>query len=353
MLARELTAMQARRARRRDCATEPFTPTLSAVPLSNETVVIRGESSMNEPEVLYKYMSAERALLVLPESGNGSLRVTQPATLNDPFECASRLVFDNPKGVVCVKAIAEKFKTFSRKSKGISGNIQSSSNVTDTHDWSKSLRDLLSLRFGIVSFSSNPLEPLLWAHYGDSGKGVAIGYDTSILKKIATANECFGPVQYQDKLPAVTDNLVVQSDRELQNLMLMKSRHWEYEKEWRLILDLSNTIGTGENDENGFPICLCSIPNEAVVEVIVTQRCPGEVSLRLHEILVGMHGYRGWPLEQLILAPDKYGYGYIDYDWTEGKHTQLISYTRPVHPTKRPRPPTIVERMSRRATDDA
>ena len=308
---------------------------------------------MDEPKVLYKYMSAERALLVLPQSGNGTLRVTQPATLNDPFECASRLLPDSPKGVVDIKEIAEKFKNFSPKSKGISGNIRSSTTVTGTHDWSKCLRELLSLKFGIVSFSANPLEPLLWAHYGDSGKGVAIGYDTSGLKEIPTANEIFGPVQYHDKLPTVTESLVVQPGSELKNLMLMKSNHWGYEKESRLVLELSNTIGTGENDENGFPICLCSIPNEAVVEVIVTQRCPEGISSTLHERLIGRHGYRGWPLEELILAPDKYGYGYIDYDWTEGKHTQLISYTRPVHPAKRPRPPTIVERMPRRATDDA
>ena len=113
---------------------------------------------------------------------------------------------------------------------------------------------MLSSRFGIVSFSANPLQPLLWAHYGDSGKGVAVGYDTSALKKIPTANEILGPVQYQDQLPIVTENLVVRPDNELRDLMLIKSRHWEYEEEWRFVLELSNTVGTGENDENGFPI---------------------------------------------------------------------------------------------------
>ena len=39
-------------------------------------------------EVLYKYMTAERVLTCLPEVGDGTLRATQPAALNDPFECA-------------------------------------------------------------------------------------------------------------------------------------------------------------------------------------------------------------------------------------------------------------------------
>ena len=39
-------------------------------------------------KTLYKYMTAERVLTCLPEVGDGTLRATQPAALNDPFECA-------------------------------------------------------------------------------------------------------------------------------------------------------------------------------------------------------------------------------------------------------------------------
>ena len=38
-------------------------------------------------EILYKYVNAERVLNCLPEVGDGALRATQPAALNDPFEC--------------------------------------------------------------------------------------------------------------------------------------------------------------------------------------------------------------------------------------------------------------------------
>ena len=72
---------------------------------------------MDEPKILYKYMSAERALLVFPESGNGTLRVTQPATLNDPFECASKLVSVNPNGVVDVKEMGTSI--YLAKSRGL------------------------------------------------------------------------------------------------------------------------------------------------------------------------------------------------------------------------------------------
>ena len=39
--------------------------------------------------MLYKYLPADRAIGVLPENGNGALRATQPAALNDPLECAT------------------------------------------------------------------------------------------------------------------------------------------------------------------------------------------------------------------------------------------------------------------------
>ena len=45
-------------------------------------------SDVKPPSLLYKYVSAERALTCLPESGNGALRATQPSALNDHFEGA-------------------------------------------------------------------------------------------------------------------------------------------------------------------------------------------------------------------------------------------------------------------------
>ena len=38
--------------------------------------------------ILYKYVTPRRALTCIPEVGDGTLRATQPAALNDPFECA-------------------------------------------------------------------------------------------------------------------------------------------------------------------------------------------------------------------------------------------------------------------------
>jgi hypothetical protein len=43
-------------------------------------------------DLLYKYVSAERALTCLPEIGDGTLRATQPSALNDPFESVTAAI---------------------------------------------------------------------------------------------------------------------------------------------------------------------------------------------------------------------------------------------------------------------
>lgn len=45
------------------------------------------EHEGSEEELLFKYVSADPALTCLPEVGDGALRASQPAALNDPFEC--------------------------------------------------------------------------------------------------------------------------------------------------------------------------------------------------------------------------------------------------------------------------
>ena len=49
--------------------------------------------------------------------------------------------------------------------------------------------------------------------------------------------------------------------------MSIKSGHWSYESEWRLIVELSDTVGIGTLDSRGMPINLVLVPNDAVVGV--------------------------------------------------------------------------------------
>ena len=93
------------------------------------------------------------------------------------------------------------------------------------------------------------------------------------------------------------------------NLLSLKGAHWSYENEWRLIVELNRTIGTGETDQHGLPISLLQIPNEAVVSVYYTERTPTEsVELISDRLADPNNRYRSGNPRKLILSSTTYGY---------------------------------------------
>ena len=89
----------------------------------------------------------------------------------------------------------------------------------------------------------------------------------------------------------------------------MKSNHWSYEQEWRLIVELNRTIGTGETDQHGLPINLVQVPNEAVVSVYYTERTPRESVKLIRDRLADKNNrYRAENPRKLILSSRYYGY---------------------------------------------
>ena len=93
------------------------------------------------------------------------------------------------------------------------------------------------------------------------------------------------------------------------NPMRFKSDHWEYESEWRLIVELDRTVGTGERDRHGQPVNLFRVPNAAVGAVYYTQRTPkrivSEIDGRL-QVPNSRYGVR--KATKLVLAEDAYRY---------------------------------------------
>lgn len=84
-------------------------------------------------------------------------------------------------------------------------------------------------RAGIVCFSKVRDDILMWAHYADKHKGLCFEFDGS--------SNCifFGeaqPVEYEDYTPIP---LHEDRDRQMTRVILTKSKHWLYEKEYRIL----------------------------------------------------------------------------------------------------------------------
>lgn len=84
-------------------------------------------------------------------------------------------------------------------------------------------------RVRICSLSSSPSDILLWSHYADGHKGMAIEFDASGLE--ATIHR----VEYVDELPLYSHTLLGMPTP--QELLTHKTRHWEYEHEYRVICE--------------------------------------------------------------------------------------------------------------------
>ena len=177
--------------------------------------------------------------------------------------------------------------------------------------------DQVSTRFGIVSFAADPFHPLLWSHYTTDGSGFAIGYDVDELRRIAGAEEFLRRVVYQDWPPVISGPLVLAwPESNLPIGLSFKSNHWSYEDEWRLIIELARTIGTGQTDRYGQPINLVRVPNRAVVSVFYTERTPPDsVELIRARLADRNNRYRADKPLKLIMSSTTYGYEEAEDDW--------------------------------------
>ena len=260
-------------------------------------------------DILYKYVTPKTALTCIPEVGDGTLRATQPAALNDPFECAVTTLY-NPNESRGAGELANVLTKINERNPITAARVRKAGREYGSLLTRTLFAEQVSTRFGIVSFSANPYHPLMWSHYTTDGSGFVIGYDLEEFKKLVGTGGYLQEVVYGEKPPPLPDPIVLGSpESNLPKLLSVKSSHWRYENEWRLIVELSRTIGTGQTDGRGQPINLVQIPNEAVVSVYYTERTPSDTVKLIEERLADDNNrYRARHAHKLILSSTSYGY---------------------------------------------
>ena len=124
--------------------------------------------------------------------------------------------------------------------------------------------------------------------------------DGDYVRKVGYENQ---PFQIYDAF------LRYSADYNLPFLLSNKSSHWSYEEEWRLIVQLNRTIGTGKTDQHDQPINLIQIPNEAVVRVYYTERTPcKKVELIRKRLADKNNRYREVEPRKLAMSYASFGY---------------------------------------------
>ncbi|MEQ8683641.1 MAG: DUF2971 domain-containing protein [Imperialibacter sp.] len=90
--------------------------------------------------------------------------------------------------------------------------------------------------YGICCFSKVKHELLLWSHYAESHRGVALGFDFEILKK---KYKQFDDVDYNND-PHIFD--INDVDNSIAKTILRKSTNWKYEEEIRFLMERSKSV---------------------------------------------------------------------------------------------------------------
>jgi hypothetical protein len=93
-------------------------------------------------------------------------------------------------------------------------------------------RRTMTEKFGLLCFSEDWDDPLLWSHYADKHRGICLGFETDdrILKKVKYVKE-----RLPLKLPITKETA--------DHLLWTKYWDWKYEREWRSWLQFDERDG--------------------------------------------------------------------------------------------------------------
>ena len=156
-------------------------------------------SSMEDKlTIYYQFLSSRNAITNLERR---MIKVSRIKTVNDLFELQPYLRLDK-----------DKRKQF------------------------RKIRTEVSNTYGMVCFSANWQEPIMWGHYADSNKGIVLGFEVSNRVNIKE-------VDYPSKRKRVSlDPKTTTPSEYIEAVGFIKYEGWSYEKEHRFFVKLEDCI---------------------------------------------------------------------------------------------------------------
>ena len=274
--------------------------------------------------MLYKYrtVSARTEEIITGRK----IWLAEPSTLNDPLECqvkpftpekirehVRKVKIDQASGFIIGAALARKAgSTFyglnNKQTKHLLNRIRFAKKfnkkyqiICDFHrdvgvvgfgspeGYLNSISSQLN-EVGVFSLSEDPANTLMWSHYGESHRGIALGFNPVEESDLADVNKC-RQVIYSDDLSefsfddgytaSVTyfadsspESAVAFDDKQIQRAVFTKTSAWGYEKEWRYV---RRTAGAYD------------LP-APIAEVIFGAKCPPETRAKYRELVSDTFG---------------------------------------------------------------
>lgn len=289
---------------------------------------------------LYKYLIPDRVDVLT----NKSIRFTQAAEFNDPFEVAPHvaalLPADQTESFLRSQVDAQQTvnEVLAEKIDKLPARFRSAArkHLRKTISLDKVIAEAKTMlpaiataykptfaayfqersgeRIGILSLSEKCIDLLMWAHYGDHHRGFVIEFDcTNEFFTRAHARGAMGQIMkvlYSKQRPAIIafDPSVgreVYLQRLIRDLLLTKGIDWSYENEWRMILPL--------DDMNTYPhrivgrFHLFDVPHTAITAVIIGARATDETKSGIRAALSAASELHHVVVRQAKASDTEYG----------------------------------------------
>lgn len=182
------------------------------------------------PTILYHYTSIDTAYKILEGS---KLKFSAPSTFNDPFDMYEGLVdftaTTQQKNEWGRNVFANQPRQQKRKLKKL---------INKTGDKfpliTRSAFTAMKTLSGVCCFSEFSNVQLMWSHYANKHNGVCLGFDFHPIVNRFDFNLEIRQVNYPNKIIPI--NFQSERDAAIAQWLSTKSKVWEYEHEYRIII---------------------------------------------------------------------------------------------------------------------
>lgn len=236
--------------------------------------------------MLFKYLGPARIDVLQ----NLKVRFTQPCQLNDPFESALLVQldaladFEAQMEDLARELVPETEEEFAQLEEAKANARAYTKSLLKPEAAGQSVANMINKAQGVLSLSRTNDSLLMWSHYGDSHKGLALGLDDShdwfrVKNGLGNVTKPHNVVYTSVRSPVVAD-----TEDFYERLLCYKSLEWAYEQEVRIF----RTFGSSREEfEQNRPdqVHLFPVPKDCIKEIYIGANASAELRGQILEIV--------------------------------------------------------------------
>lgn len=190
--------------------------------MNHQALLLKGIEDGKYPETLFKFRTINRGKQILQDC---TFRFSSPTAFNDPFDCSLDEVTTYRMSEI--KKFFDGYGGYSRIPRKRRDLIQQDKSIVS--EWVKDAKDKAVNSRGVLALSGTVEEILLWSHYADDHKGLAI--ELSLREDLGFF---LGPriMKYYEQYTPT--NYLSDPEGTVDAILSRKYIKWAYEKEFRI-----------------------------------------------------------------------------------------------------------------------